>query len=207
MFAAQLPSAAIEFSAIKKAFITTNQLPAANDEPINTHATQEHVDRIHRWIAPLEFSLGVKAQVLSGAETDMVEGVAAQVKQEQVVLLANCINSEKQALDVFRFAAVGLLAVPKYLEKRSRLVNSIYNSLNEDQIELIATRYGISSDQTPDMIVKLYLAELSALDVVPSFFERRDAFQRAIVRAVWSSLEWHSHELHYVIYRASKALR
>lgn len=206
MFAAQLPSAALEISAIKKAFITSNQLPAANDEPVGDHASQEHIDRIHRWIAPLEFSLGVKATVKAGAGEDLVDGVAAQVKQEKVVLLANCISSEKQALDVFRFAAVGLLAVPKYLEKRSRLVETIYRSLSSDQVELIAARYGISSEQTPEMIVKLYLAELSALDVVPSFYERRDAFQRMLVRLVWPKLSWSSHELHYLIYRAAKAL-
>ncbi|QIZ84252.1 hypothetical protein HF888_08430 [Bermanella marisrubri] len=206
MFAAQLPSAALEISAIKKAFISNNLLPAANDEPILSRASQEHVERIHRWIAPLEFRLGVKARVIPCAEADLVEGVAAQIKQDQVVLLANCIQSEKQALDVFRFAAVGLLAVPRYLQKKDRIVRTIYQGLSDEQIELIASRYGISGSQTEEMVVKLYLAELSALDVEPSFFERRDAFQRRLVRLVWPKLGWKSHESHYVIYRAAKTL-
>jgi len=207
MFAAQLPSAALQIDAIKKAFIASNQLPAANDPEVTEPSDMGHVEAIYRWLAPLEFEYAVKVKVVTHAEGGLTSGVAAQVKQGQVYFLANCISSEKQARDLYRFAVIGLLAVPQYLERKPGLVSSLYNGLTDDQKEVIANRYGLSDEIDQEMLVKLYLAELSALDVTPTFYERRDSFQRSIVRRVWSKLAWNSTDIHYVLYRAAKKLR
>jgi hypothetical protein len=195
----------LSIEVIKKAFIKRHQVEAANEHPILKAAVNSHVEAVKRWIAPLEFKQGVKAQVLNCANPGMSEDASAQVVDDKLLILANCIENEKQARDVFVYGAIGLVAIPEYLVKLGETaIEQIYNSLSHDQLESVSSQFGalVASDRR--LVVGLHLADLATLDVKPTFLERRDSWQRQLVRKLYSKLNWTSHDLHYLIFRAAR---
>jgi hypothetical protein len=198
-----------EFSieAIKKAFIKMHQHEAANEQQVRPKVGGIHLEAVKRWIAPCEFQIGMKAIVLPCAEVGMSEDAAAQVVNGKLVLLANCITNEKQARDILMYGVIGLIAVPSYLEKYSNTkINQIYHSISGDQIEHMIKQYPEIAATDERLLVELYLADLTTLSVKPSFYERRDSWQRQLVRKLYSGLKWQSHDLHYLIHRATRCI-
>ena len=197
----------ISIESIKKALIEQHQMCAANDQPVLPKASAGYIETVKRWIAPVEFKTGIKANVLPCAESGMQEDSVAQVKNGTLYLLANCIQNEKQAIDVFIYGAIGLMAVPAYLDKLgSGAIDQIRSSVPADHLQAMAAQFGDEVMCDSRLVVELYLAELAALGVTPSFFERRDSWQRNIVRKLYNKLKWQSHDLHYLVYRAAKSI-
>lgn len=196
----------LSIEAIKKAFIQMHQQEAANDQAVKPKADTEHLEAVKRWIAPCEFQVGLKAQVLSCAKPGMAEDAPAQLVDGCLVLLANCLENEKQARDVYTYGAIGLVSIPAYLKKYNEQdISAIYESLPSDQIESMVLEFGDVITNNQRLAVELYLADLATLSVEPSFYERRDSWQRRLLRKLYSSLAWKSHDLHYLVYRAAKA--
>ena len=196
----------ISIETIKKALIKQYQLEAANDQVVPPIATSDYVEVVRRWIAPCEFSLSIKATVLACAKPGMTEA-SAQVIDNQLYILANHLENEKQARDILIFGAVGLMAIPKYLSRfNESSLEAIYNALPSDQLETMHKAYGEQVALNKALAVQLYLAELATLDVVPSFYERRDSWQRMLVRKLYPKLKWQSHDFQYLVFRAAKAI-
>jgi len=191
--------------AIKKAFIKMHQQEAANDQQVRPKAEAMHLEAVKRWIAPCEFQVGIKANVLSCAASGMSEDAAAQVVNGELIILANCIVNEKQARDILIYGAIGLIAIPMYLANYNDFrVTQIYQSIPEDQLEKMNKEYTKAVMTDERLAVELYLADLATLSVKPSFFERRDSWQRQLIRKIYSSLKWQSHDLHYLVLQAAK---
>ena len=196
----------ISIETIKKALIKQYQLEAANDQVVPPIATSDYVEVVKRWIAPCEFTLSIKATVLACAKPGMTEA-SAQVIDNQLYILANHLENEKQARDILIFGAVGLMAIPKYLSRfNESSLEAIYNALPSDQLETMHEAYGEQVALNKALAVQLYLAELATLDVVPSFYERRDSWQRMLVRKFYPKLKWQSHDFQYLVFRAAKAI-
>lgn len=194
----------ISIETIKKALIKQHQLEAANDQVVSPAASLEHVEAVKRWVAPCEFAIGKKAKVLGCAESGMLESVAVQLVDGQLFILANCVENEKQARDMFLYGSIGLIAVPRFLERfNDNAIGFLYSSLPEEQVEAMSLLYGADLDKS--LMVKLYLASLVTLDVEPSFYEKRDSWQRMLLRKVLPKLKWQSHDFQYLVYRAKKA--
>ena len=197
----------ISIESIKKALIEQHQMSAANEQSVLPRASAEHIEVVRRWISSAEFSLGVKASVLPCAEAGMQEDSVAQVKDGQLFLLANCIQNEKQARDVFIYGSIGLMAIPNYLNKLgAESIRQILATISSDQLKAMSAQFSEQVMADDRLVVELYLADLAALGVTPSFFERRDSWQRNLVRKLYSKLKWQSHDLHYLVYRAAKCL-
>jgi hypothetical protein len=194
----------LSIEVIKKAFIKRHQFEAANEQPLALAATSNHTEAVKRWIAPLEFRHKLKAMVIRCANPGMSEDAAIQVVNGELFILANTVHNEKQARDIFTYGCVGLIIIPKYLAKKGeRVIEQIYNGLNDDQMEGLTHTCGDSIDKRS--FIQLYLADLATLTVTPTFIERRDSWQRQLVRKVYSGLVWKSNDLHYLIHRAVRA--
>jgi hypothetical protein len=194
----------LSIDVIKKAFIKRHQFQAANEQPLAMAATNNHIEAVKRWIAPLEFELNLKANVISCANPGMSEDAAAQVVGGELFILANTVHNEKQARDVFTYGSVGLIVIPKYLAKKGNsVIEQIHSGLTGDQMEALASTCGDIADKRS--LIQLYLADLATLRVTPSFIERRESWQRQLVRKVYSGLAWKSNDLHYLIHRAVRS--
>jgi hypothetical protein len=191
----------LSIEVIKKAFIKRHQFQAANEHPLTVAATNDHVEAVKRWIAPLEFDHNFKANVINCAKPGMSEEAATQVVSGELFILANIVNNEKQARDIYTYGCVGLIIIPKYLAKKSeRVIKQIHSGLTEDQMENLAKTCGETIDMRS--LILLHLADLATLMITPTFIERRDSWQRQLVRKVYPRLAWRSNDLHYLIYRA-----
>ncbi|NVK38646.1 MAG: hypothetical protein HWE18_12035 [Gammaproteobacteria bacterium] len=193
---------------IKKAFIQLNQLPAANDQVIRHEAAPDHVIRVKDWLQDLERELGVKAKVVASPSVlDLSVMAPAAVVDGEPVLFANYINNQKIALDAFEYVAVGLLAVER-LGLDTRFFLRIFQDLSQDQREFLSHRHDLDVNQENDqeLMVKLYLADLAALNVELTWLERREAWQRQLVRLVYPKLAYSSLDLHYLLLKARRAL-
>lgn len=199
----EVPDFSIE--AIKKAFIKQHQQQAANEQVVRPKADMDQLEAVKRWIAPSEFKLGLKAVVLQCASVGMAEDLAAQIVDGNLYLLANCISNEKQARDCFTYGAVGLVLIPRYLTGFNEdSISQIYHCIPDDHIESMLSEYDAGVMNNKRLVVELYLAELATLNITPSYYERRDSWQRMLLRKLYSKLKWNSHDLHYLVYRATK---
>ena len=199
----------LNIEAIKKAFIQLHQLPAANEQMIRDAAGSEHIIRVKDWLQDLERELGVKAKVVASAsECGLTVNTPATVVDDEVVLFANHIDHQKMALDVFEYAAVGLLGVQR-LSIKDSLCTRIFADLNKDTQEFLAQNHNLHPERSDDQIlmIKMYLADLAALNIRLTWLERREAWQRQCVRLLYSKMAFSSLDLHYLLLKARRRLR
>ncbi len=202
------PLAVLSIEDIKKAFIQLHQLPAANDQITRADASAEHVVRVKDWLQDLERELGVKAKVVASPQAvGLAITTPAAVVNDEPVLFANFIDNQKIALDVFEYVAVGLLGVQR-LGLKDELFLAIFRDLSQDQREFLAHRHDldINNPQDQALLVKLYLADIAALNVTLTWLERREAWQRQVLRLVYPKLGYRSLDLHYLLLKARRAL-
>lgn len=190
----------ISIESIKKAFIGLHEVLAAN-EPLNTlYADESHVERVKRAIAPLEFQFKTKVNVVVGAVGGLAEGAVVQLKDDKVFLLANLLENEKQADDAYYLGVRGYLATKGYLAGLSdQVITQIFNGLSDEQKACLTT---LSDDKRET--VTAYLSHLAMLNIRLSFFDRRNSWQRALVRKVYPKLAWSTEDLHYLILQAER---
>lgn len=190
----------VSIEAIKKAFIKINEQHAAN-EPINPDmATEERVEAIKRVIAPLEFEYKTKVQVVVGSVGGLDAHSVAQLQDGQIKLVASLIKNDKQALYAFYLGVRGLLALPSYLEKLGEpVIQQIYDGLDDEQLNTLANISHLKTTDQPNQVVETYLAHLASLNITLSFFDRRNSWQRSLVRKLYPKLKWTAEDLQYVI--------
>lgn len=190
----------ISIESIKKAFIGLHEVLAAN-EPINTvYADESHVERVKRAIAPLEFQFKTKVNVVVGAVGGLNDNAAVQLKDGKLFLLANLLRNEKQADDAYFLGVRGYLATKSFVEQASgALVDQIYAGLTDEQKACLSD---LSEDRKETVCA--YLSHLAMLNIRPSFYERRNSWQRALVRKVYPTLSWTTEDLHYLILQAER---
>ncbi len=195
----------VSIDTIKKAFIQQHQLPAANQPHSNSVASADRVEAIKRVIAPLEHAFNTSVKVVAQAVADCPRQGSTQVHQGEAILVANGIHNDQQAHDQFYLAVVGSLAVPRYLSKKSdETIQRIYESLSQEQISLIMGLHQIESEHKLNEVVSYYLAMLASMSLTPSFHDRRNSFQRNLLRQCYPKLKWTNLDLHYLILKAKK---
>lgn len=193
----------VSIESIKKAFIRLNEGMAANEAVNLPLASESQVESIKRAIAPLEFHYKTKVQVVVGAVGGLNQSSPAQIQDGQVKLLANLIANDKQAQDAYLLGVRGLLAMPLYLKGLgSRVVQSIYDGLDEEQLNTLKNISSIESLEDPVMVVETYLSYLASLNISLSFFDRRNSWQRGWVRKFYPQLQWTAEDLQYLIFKA-----
>ena len=201
----QKPTDIVSIDTIKKAFIQQHQLPAANQPHSDSIASVHRVEAIERAIAPLEQAFNTSVNVVAQAIVDYPQQASVQIHQGQATLIANTIHNDQQAHNQFYLAVVGLLAVPHYLNKKSKkIIKNIYDSLSEEQKSLIMSLQQIDNENKESEIVGHYLAHLASMNLTPSFHDRRNSFQRGLVRLCYPKLKWSNLDLHYLILQAKK---
>lgn len=184
---------------IKQAFIELNQLPASNESVMPDELCPERLKRVKLWLADRERQYGIQAEMNWAPE----DGV-----KSKYAVYANDIDSHSLALQAYDYAVIGTHVVPDYIDaKHGDFWGQFADGLTDPQKKLLTKRFAVNvSDQTQLVKgLKLYVAELAALDVHPTFLQRREAWQRAMVRMVYKKLPWSSDDLHYLIHRARKA--
>lgn len=202
-------SSHIDIEAIKKAFIQINQLPAANEQLTRPAVDEVHVSRVKDWVQDLERELGFKAKVASSpSEYGLSVNTPAAVVGDEAILFANYIDNQKMALDAFEYVTIGLLGVQRLLDG-SGMFERIFNDLDADTQEYMAKNHDLDLDQADDrvLLVKLYLAGLASLNVRLTWLERRDAWQRQLLRMVYPKLKMTSLDLHYLLLKARRLIK
>lgn len=202
-------SSHIDIEAIKKAFIQINQLPAANEQLMRPAVDEAHVSRVKDWVQDLERELGFKAKVASSSsEYGLSVNTPAAVVGDEAILFANYIDNQKMALDAFEYVTIGLLGVQRLLDG-SGMFERIFNDLDADTQEYMAKNHDLDLDQADDrvLLVKLYLAGLASLNVRLTWLERRDAWQRQLLRMVYPKLKMTSLDLHYLLLKARRLIK
>jgi hypothetical protein len=199
----------INIEAIKKAFIQLNQLPAANEQLVRSAADNAHVMCVKDWLQDLERELGFKAKVVaSPSECGLTVNAPAAIVGDEAVLFANYIDNQKMALDTFEYVTVGLLGIQRLLNG-STMYQRIFNQLDLDTKEYMAKVHHLDLDQADDctLLVKLYLASLASLNVRLTWLERRDAWQRQLLRMVYPKFKMTSLDLHYLLLKARRLIK
>lgn len=207
--AAPLEVLATNIDAIKKAFIQIHQSQAANEQLIRPPASEQHVLVVKDWVQDLERELGIKAKVVStSSKVNTYVAAPAAIINGEPVLFANYIDNQKTALDVFEYVVVGLLGIQN-LVKDAKSFLRIYQDIDVDTREYMAKRHELELDKPThqELLVKLYLASLASLNVRLTWLERRDAWQRQIVRLVYPKLKMGSMDLHYLLLQARRLVR
>jgi len=200
------PTDIVSIDTIKKAFIQQHQLPAANQPHNNSVASADRVEAIKRAIAPLECAFNTSVKVVAQALVDCPRQGSVQIHEGKAILIANGIHNDQQAHDQFYLAVVGLLAVPHYLDKRSdKTIQRIYESLSQDQKNLIVNLHQIEGEHKVSEMVSHYLAQLASMSLTPSFHDRRNSFQRNLLRLCYPKIKWNNLDLHYLILQAKKS--
>ena len=199
------PTEIISIDTIKKAFIQQHQLPAANQPHNDSMASAHRVEAIKRAIAPLEHAFNTSVNVAAQAVADGSQQESVQIHHGKAILLANGIHNDQQAYDQFYLAVVGLLAVPHCLNKKSKkTIKQIYESLSQEQKSLMMSLQKTDEEHKESEIVACYLARLASMNLTPSFHERRNSFQRGLLRLCYPKLKWSNLDLHYLILQARK---
>ncbi|MFT5594828.1 MAG: hypothetical protein ACI8SR_003228 [Oceanicoccus sp.] len=199
----------INIEAIKKAFIQLNQLPAANEQFMPSPAPATHVIRVKDWLQDLERDLGVKAKVVaSPQQCGLSINAPAAIVDDEAVLFANCIDNQKMAMDVFEYAVGGLLGVQRLLKKENTCLR-IFTDLDADTQEFLIKRHNLPFETNEDkvLLLKMHLADLAGLNVRLTWLERREAWQRQLVRLFYPKLKFESLDLHYLLLKARRLLR
>lgn len=197
--------------AIKKAFIQIHQTQplAANEQLIRPAASAEHVLQVKDWVQDLERELGIKARVLStSSKVNTYVAAPAAVINNEPVLFANYTDNQKLALDAFEYVVVGLLGIQRLMSD-SKIYLRIFNDLDMDTKEYMAKRNELNLDKPThqELLVKLYLANLASLNIKLTWLERREAWQRQLVRMVYPKLKMGSLDLHYLLLKARRKIR
>jgi hypothetical protein len=202
--------------AIKKGFIELNRLP---EKPVILD--QDDIDgvrlaEINRWLAERVKEYGIQFNLVSGLHSLSAEairpaymGVVGVLDGDRSVILANTITSHASAIQAYDYVVVGLKSTPIYIEARLKsLWGQLFESLDEPQRDLLIRRYGVNlaDPQQRQMVLEFYMADLAVLNVKLSFLQRRDSWQRQIVRTFYPSLKWSSQDLHYVLHRVRRNL-
>lgn len=184
---------------IKQAFIELNQLPASNEAVMPDELCPERVKRVKLWLADRERQYGIQAEVHWAPENDA---------QSKFAVYAHDIDSHSLALQAYDYAVIGAHVVPDYIdEKQAGFWVQFAEGLTGPQKQLLTKRFAINVSDQVQLVkgLKLYVAELAALDVHPTFLQRREAWQRGLIRKLYKKLPWNSDDLHYLIHRARKA--
>ena len=198
--------------AIKKAFIELNQLPASNEAK---RPNSLELARVQAYLAPKEKLYGISVSLKDSlTEVDLstvrpaYEGVAAVMRGDKVVVLLDAVHDHAQTLQAYDYGVVGLKALPGFVPKIKGFWMQLSQSMTEPQLELLTKRYGLNLEdkQQHQLALEFYMADSAAVGVVPTFLERREAWQRAMVRKFYPSLDWSSNDLHYLLHRVRKQL-
>ena len=197
--------------AIKKAFIQIHQSPidAANDQLIRPPASPEHVLHVKDWLQDLERELGIKAKVLAtSSKVNTYVAAPAAVIGNEPVIFANYADNQKLALDALEYVAVGLLGIQRLI-KDSKVFLRIFEDIDPDTREYMAKRneLDLTKPTQQELLVKLYLAGLASLNIKLTWLERREAWQRQMVRLVYPKLKMNSLDLHYLLLKARRKIR
>ena len=195
----------VSIESIKKAFIRLNEQVAAN-EPLNLSVADEgRVESIKRAIAPLEFEYKTKVKVVVGAVGGLNQYAPAQIQDGEVKLLANLIGNDKQAEDAFFLGVRGLQAVSQYIESiNGRVIQQIFDGLEEEQLNTLKNISTLNDASDAKVVVATYLAYLASLNIQLSYFDRRNCWQRNVVRKFYPKLKWSAEDLQYLISGAVK---
>lgn len=201
-FAAQ-SAEIVTIDAIKQALIANNQQTiAANEAPL---LGADHRNLVKSWMQHCERLMGVKVQVeLLHCVTLPVK--RAQCSDGQVIIYANHVLSAQQAVLSYHYAVVGLLQVATVLQARSGVVDSIYRDLPLAALESLRQQLPPAQWDDKRVVVTEYLAQLAQLQVNPTWLQRRESWQRSVLRMFYPSLKWTSDDLHYFIHRARRSL-
>lgn len=194
---------------IKKAFIKLHEPLAANEQLIRPPASDEHVKKVKDWVQDLERELGIKARVINtSSKVNTYTAAPAAVISNEPVIFANYADNQKQAEDAFEYGVVGLLGIQRLI-KDSKVYARIFNELDPDTREFMAARNELDLQKPThqELLVKLYLAGLASLTVRLTFLERREAWQRQILRMVYPKLPYTSLDLHYLLLKARRGIK
>ena len=202
---------------IKKSFIELNRLPEKAVSLACVEVDEARKLEIKRWLADRVKEYGIEVEVVSGLHAlnlDVIrpayKSVLSVLDANKPVILANGITSHASAMQAYDYAVVGLQGVPQFLTTRMKsLWVQLYDGLSEPQRDLLVRRYGLNLEEPEQrqMALEFYLADLTVLNVELSFLQRRESWQRQLVRQFYPSLEWSSQDLHYVLYKVRQQLR
>ena len=189
----------ISINSIKQDFIKLNQMDAANEQFTRVLADEAHVRQVKMWVQDQERELGIKVQVeacMQAAEFS----APGMIQKGNCILFASHINTHKQAMDAFEYVVVGLKALPEYMAgSKERICAAIFSGMGSEQTEYICKRFNVEHAQQGMM---LYLAEVAGLNITPTFLERREGWQRSIMRKLYPKLGWTPTDIHCLIHRA-----
>lgn len=202
---------------IKKGFIELNRLPEKEVSLAAIEIDQARVLQIKRWLADRVKEYGVETDVASGLHSlnlDVIrpayKAVPAVLDAQKPIVLSNVIASHACAVQAYDYGVIGLKAVPEYLSTNLKgFWLQLFDGLDVPQRDLLVRRYGLNLDEAEQrqMALEFYLADLSVLNVQLSFLQRRESWQRQVVRKMYPSLPWSSQDLHYVLHQARRQLR
>ncbi len=208
-----------QIASIKQAYIEQNQRvelsgqKAANGSFMEKLADDGHLETVKRWVQQAERDCVIEVRVVAGVETlESTTGVAqatpGTANKGEFILFANRISTHKQAEDAYGYVVCGLGFLPQYLGKQmSAVCMQILRNLSMQQQNYSERTYGFdqNNEATLTSAVMQYLAGLSHLSICPTGLQRREGFQRSLVRKLYSKLEWNSDDIHYLIFKAKQA--
>ena len=202
---------------IKKGFIELNRLPEKEVSLAAIEIDQARVFQIKRWLADRVKEYGIEAAVVSGLHSlnlDVIrpayKTVPAVLDAQKPIVLANVITSHASTVEAYDYGVIGLKAVPEYLSANVKgFWRQLFDGLEGSQRDLLVRRYGLNLDEADQrqMALEFYLADLTVLNVQLSFLQRRESWQRQVVRKMYPSLPWLSQDLHYVLHQVRRQLR
>ncbi len=204
----------LSIDVIKKAFIQLNQLDAKIEQQSRAIACDSHVKQVKVWLQDQERELGIKVEVVASLDclteaqqTVLLLDAPGTVAADRYIMFASDIESHQQAINAYEYIVVGLGCLPKVLtSKQKKVCMQIYRSLHDDQQAYLETRFDLQSqdDHSISSAVMSYLAEVSALAIKPVFAQRRDSWQRNLVRKLYPALPWTPTDIHCLIHSARK---
>ena len=202
---------------IKKGFIELNRLPEKAVVLAQTEVDSAGLLQINRWLAERVKEYGVQAGLVSGVHSLNAEairpaymGVVGVLSDAAPVILANTITNHTSAMQAYDYAVVGLKEAPVFIGARLKnLWQQLFECLDEPQRDLLTRRYGLNlaDAQQRQMALEFYMADLAVLNVELSFLQRRESWQRQVVRNFYPNLAWTSQDLHYVLHKVRENLR
>lgn len=191
----------VTIDAIKQALIANNQQTiAANEAPL---LDADHRNLVKSWMQHCERLMGVKVQVELAQAHPIKPAVC---RDGQVVIYANHILSAQQAVLSYHYGVVGLYQVANKLAGKQGLVTSMYRDLPAAALIALQQYMSPAELDNKEAVLVEYLAQLAQLQVNPTWVQRRESWQRAVLRKVYPKLKWTSEDLHYFIYQAREAL-
>lgn len=197
----------VTIDAIKQALIANSKpVLAANESPLlGVELGAGHRNLVKSWVQHCERLMGVKVDV-ELVQSHNVAPSQAVVSEDGVIIYANRIATAQQAVLAYHYGVVGLLKVGSLLAGKSSLIETMLRDIPQSALDGIIQSHFQGVQISKEGLLVEYLAQLAQLQVAPTWVQRRESWQRSVLRKLYPKLKWTSDDLHYFIYSAREAL-